>query len=349
MGSSGTGSPLKFPLEPPAVAAATAIADDVLWLRLPGREGAEIAPGAPVNAYAIAEDHGWRVVDCGYAGPETEQAWDAVLSGPLGARPVTGVIALSADAASVGAAGWLCARFDIPLQMSRGAYLTAQMRRHEAVTGAPEALAARAGANAGAGPWPGHGDPAELMGPLPRAFVRLADTHSLMVGRLSLRILSGGAGGPEATCLWSPEAGLLWSGISVMAEGQPPAGVIPREPAGDPMGDYLAALWRIMAVAPEDVTVLPARGGVFTGLHARIEATATAHEEAVARVLSALKKDVDAAQIAKKQLGGVRPGDLALALAYLNYLERRGYAAMAHAPGKPASFRAVKDAPALEM
>lgn len=85
----------------------------VLWLRMP-------LPFAldHINLYLLREAQGWAVVDCGLYNPETVEIWSRLVAEALDGLPLTRVIVTHSHVDHIGAAGWLCQTFDLPLFIS---------------------------------------------------------------------------------------------------------------------------------------------------------------------------------------------------------------------------------------
>lgn len=331
---SAEGVTTPFPAPPPA--AACEIAAGVVWLRLPGFAGAE-----PANAYALAEGDGWTLVDAGFAGEDTAAAWETLLNGPLGGKPVHRLVCTSAEAASVGAAGWLCARVNAPLAMAPLAYLTARARLTEsgpASDAARSAFAASLGVGEAGAPadWPGFAYAGGVDAP-PGAVAHLQDGAEIALGGGPWRILVGGGVSAGATCLWSPALSVFLTGAHVASDAPALVAVTPREPEEDALGVYLAALWRIMAVIPDDVIAAPLHGAPFRGLHARLDALIAEEEgrlDATAKALAGA-----AASDIASGLGFSGAAGAARARAYLNHLARKGEAAVDGGAGAALRYR----------
>ena len=85
----------------------------VLWLRLklPFRLN-------HVNIYLIEDDGWWRVLDTGLATEACQQAWQAVLAGPLAGQRLTSMIATHFHPDHMGLSAWLTEKWNCRLYMS---------------------------------------------------------------------------------------------------------------------------------------------------------------------------------------------------------------------------------------
>src|SRR5271156_2146041 len=121
-------APIVFPHpEPPDPGTVRQVAPGVLWARfaLPFRLN-------HVNVYLIEDHDGWVAVDTGIALDDTKAAWEALLTGPLRGRGLTGIVATHFHPDHVGLVGWLTERFGIPLHMPRTEFLTCLAIQHRA-------------------------------------------------------------------------------------------------------------------------------------------------------------------------------------------------------------------------
>lgn len=320
---------LSYPLGAiPAPGEAVEAAPGVLWLRMP-------LPMAlnHVNVYAIADGDGWVVVDTGLRTPDTVTAWEAVLAGPLGGRPVTRVICTHMHPDHIGLAGWLCERFDAPLLMTRLEYVTARMLIGD--TGPAPDSGARFFRAAG---WDeariekwraSYGLFAKGVAPLPSGYRRLSEGDVLTIGSADWTILIGDGHSPEHACLWRRSDDVLVSGDQLLPKISSNISVWPTEPLADPLGDWMSSLDKLEQILPADTFCLPGHGEPFTGVLPRIEALRRGHEVALKRLERTLRtpsRAVDGfsalfARPVGEGLYGMATGE---AIAHLHYLERRG-------------------------
>jgi glyoxylase-like metal-dependent hydrolase (beta-lactamase superfamily II) len=266
----------------PASGELTPIAPGVGWARLP-------VPGGlnHINIWLLDDrdeaGEGVAIVDTGMNLRGSRDAWNALFAGPLAGRRVTRVFVTHFHPDHAGLAGWLCDRFGVRLWMARTEWLMLRMLHADQRPEPPrEAMALWRGAG-----WSdeemaeatvaGWGRFEKICSPPPSGHVRLADGEAIRIGDHDWRIVVGSGHTPEHACLWNEAAGLLIAGDQILPRITSNVSLSMLEPLGDPLGDWLASIDRFLADLPSDLLVLPAHGGPFTGLHARLEALRNGH------------------------------------------------------------------------
>lgn len=256
----------------PGLGETVAVAQGILWIRLP----MPIALNH-INVFAIEDGEGWVIVDTGLAIEETRGLWEAILTGPLGGRPVTRVICTHMHPDHIGLAGWLCERFDAPLLMTRLEYVTARMLVSDTGKSAPKAgedFYRAAG-------W----DEAQIatyrrefgrfgmaVSAMPAGYVRISEGDRISIGGHDWRVVVGEGHSPEHACLWRESDDVVLGGDQILPRISSNVSVWPTEPDADPLGDWLVSLERMKAVLPEGALILPSHGEPFHGVHTRLEA-----------------------------------------------------------------------------
>lgn len=329
---------VRFPFpEPPEPGGAREVAEGVLWLRLP----LPIRPDH-LNAYALDDGDGWTIVDTGLDTEGVRAAWERLLEGPLGGRPVRRVIVTHHHPDHVGRAGWFQAK-GAELWATRTAWLYARMLvldvqerpTPEALgfwRGAgmdPEILAARAA-----------GRPynfADVVAPLPLGFRAIAQGDEIAAGGRRWRVEIGNGHAPEHATLWGVGHDLVLVGDQVLPVITPNLGVYPTEPEADPVGDWLAACARLRGLAEPRHLALPGHRLPFTGLPERLDEMVAHQREALDRLLEHLAEPRTAADcfgvLYQRRIGKAEYGlALAEAVGHLNHLRRRGEVARLAGP-----------------
>jgi len=118
---------LRFPCgDVPEPGSIKNVAPGIYWLRMP----------LPfqlnhINLWLVEEADGWTIVDTGINTPETRELWEKIFAEKLSGKPVKRVIATHLHPDHVGLAGWLCGRWDAPLWMTLGEYMSAIAARND--------------------------------------------------------------------------------------------------------------------------------------------------------------------------------------------------------------------------
>jgi glyoxylase-like metal-dependent hydrolase (beta-lactamase superfamily II) len=267
---------LPYP-EAPVLGEPIVVAPGILWLRL-------ALPYAlnHVNLYLFEDGPGWALLDTGIGDDRSRAAWEAVLAGPLGGKPITRLVLTHFHPDHVGLAGWLDERFGMPLHMSQSEYLMSRLLQNRGsesrdhfqtefyrTAGLPAEQIEQVLTK-------GHSYLKRTTG-MPPVFHRLIAGETLELGGRTWRILTGGGHSSEQVMLWCEADRLFLSADQVLARISPNVSVSPIESGGNPLGHYLTSLGEIQALVPDDVLVLPCHNLPFYGLHARAGQLAAHH------------------------------------------------------------------------
>lgn len=270
---------LRFPFaEPVAPGTVAEVAPGILWARIPLPFRLD-----HVNVYLIEDGDGWVILDTGISNDASRAFWEALLSGPLAGRRITRLIVTHYHPDHIGLAGWLCARFDIPLLTSQTSYLGCRnisldpgafeslhyrdfYLRHGMSTETATLVATQGHAYLG------------MVTPLPVTFRRLVDGDTLVIGEHTFSVLSGDGHAPEQIMLYRAQDQVLIAADQVIAHISPNVSVWAVEPDGDPLGLYLRSLARLARELPAGTLVLPGHQLPFYGLHERCGELAAHHQ-----------------------------------------------------------------------
>jgi glyoxylase-like metal-dependent hydrolase (beta-lactamase superfamily II) len=328
----GTGSGIAHPWRtPPAPGEAIAVAEGVLWMRLP-------LPMAltHVNVYALDDGDGWTVVDTGLMSARTREAWAVLLDGPLRGRPVTRVVVTHHHPDHAGLAGDFVAR-GATLAMTRSAWLlTRMLTLDEQAVPPPESMAfyRRAGLSperlermASSRPF----NFADCVAPLPLGYARLIEGQTITMGGRVWDIRMGHGHAPEQATFWSRDDALVLGADQLLPDISPNLGVYPTEPEADTVTDWLESCTALRDHAREDQLVLPGHKLPFTGLPHRLDRLIANHHGALKRLEAALETPLTAPEtFAALYQRGIGDGEYGLALAeaigHLNHLHQTGRA-----------------------
>ena len=179
------------------------VAPGIYWLRMP----------LPfqlnhINLWLVEDKDGWTIVDCGINSQATRDLWEKIFSEKLSGKPVTRVIATHLHPDHVGLAGWLCERWDAPLWMTLGEYMSAIAARNDFIENEDlrDAHLARNGVPADRIPlFHRHkGGFAKGVVPLPPSFHRMIHAHPITLGGHRWDVIVGRGHAPEHASLWCP-------------------------------------------------------------------------------------------------------------------------------------------------
>jgi glyoxylase-like metal-dependent hydrolase (beta-lactamase superfamily II) len=320
---------LAFPYpDPPEAGQVARVADGVYWLRMPLPFSLE-----HINLWLLEARDQWTIVDTGIASDRTRELWSRLAADVLGDRPVTGVLCTHMHPDHVGLAGWLCERFAAPLSMTREEYLYARAMLDEpAGTPPAQTLAFYRAAGFDARDMDSYaatfGFFAEVVAPLPRAFVRLRDGDRLSIAGREWRVLVGRGHSPEHACLHCPQLGVIIAGDQILPHISSNVSVWPTEPGANPLDEWLNSLAALRAEIPEDTLVLPSHGLPFVGAARRLSQLIDHHKaqlDALYRFCRRPCRAVDTFEVLfhKEIPDAERIIATGEALAHLRHLERR--------------------------
>ena len=260
------------------------ITSDLYWLRMPLPMQL-----AHINLWLLKDENGWAIVDTGLYTEESREIWKNVHTEFLDERSPSRVIVTHLHPDHVGCAGWLTARFNIDLWMSREEFSICKSLIKDKDQPIPEA---------GRTFYKSAGFDEEQMGyyermfsmfgvivsPLPNAYHRLIDGETLRIGKHDWQIMVGRGHSPEHACLFCEDLNILIAGDQLLPTISSNVGVYAADPQADPLADWLYSLDSFRERLPHDVLVLPAHGKPFRGAHRRLTALIAEHEEALEKL-----------------------------------------------------------------
>jgi glyoxylase-like metal-dependent hydrolase (beta-lactamase superfamily II) len=304
------------------------VAPGIHWLRMPLPFGLD-----HINLWALDAGDSWALVDTGVNMPRTRGYWEALFAGPLAGKPVTRIIVTHYHPDHLGLAGWLCARWNVPLEIARTEYLLARTLTLD-IRDAPPPEAVDFSIRAGwpedaveglrTKPW---GSFSKIVSPLPAGFKRIRDRQVLDIGARRWTIVTGRGHSPEHACLVADD-GVMIAGDQVLPRITSNVSVYPTEPYADPLADWLESIETLRHVDPA-ILVLPAHNEPFTGLHTRLDQLRDDHYAKLDKLLAfcAIPRTAfeSFATLFRKPIGesdyGIATGE---AVAHLHWLEERG-------------------------
>ncbi len=320
---------LRFPfLEAPGPGTLIEIAPHVKWLRMP-------LPFAldHINLWVLDDGDAWTLVDSGINTARTQELWQALLEGPLKAKPVARLICTHFHPDHFGLAGWLAEKLKIPLWITPKEWeaagyshgLTAdesyplmggQYTRAGLADALPAAIATRSNAYA------------RRVSPLPASFSAIDPARVISAAQTDWRVVIGEGHSPQLAGLYGAEPGALISGDQVLPGISPNVSVRAGDPEANPLKAYLDSLPRFRAL-PADTLVLPSHKLPFYGLHLRIDQIVRHHSQRLDLARRACHDGATAGQV----LAAMFPRQfdahqlhfaLGETLAHLNYLIHSG-------------------------
>lgn len=275
-----TPAPLRFPFEtPPPPGGYMQVAQGIYWLRGP-------LPSAlnHINLYLLKDGDGWTIVDTGVSSADIQASWKKMIA-ELGGGPVKRVLVTHFHPDHVGNAGWLCREFETKLWMSRTEMLMAKVASFQKFADVtPEATAfyrAAGFSDAQMQAYYQRGAKGSLFGvePLPLGYHRIQDGEKIMIDGSAWEVVVGRGHSPEHACLYSAHHKVLLSGDQVLPNITSNVSVMPTEPEGNPLKEWIESLAALRDRLPDDMLVLPSHNRPFYGLHARLTALIDGHEK----------------------------------------------------------------------
>ncbi|MEK7862404.1 MAG: MBL fold metallo-hydrolase, partial [Chloroflexota bacterium] len=211
----------------------------------------------------------------------------------IGAKPVKRVLVTHYHPDHAGNAAWLCKRFDAPLWMTRGEFLTVHAARNSSAGYTTEAQLELFRAN---GLDDARGAELLLRGGLYRSLVpdfpfshrRLYEGESFMVGGQRWKVIVGYGHAPEHASFYCEALNVLISGDMLLPRISTNVAVRPIDPWSNPLRLFLESIRRYREL-PEHLLALPSHGLPFRGAHARIAQLEAHHAERLAELEVACK------------------------------------------------------------
>ena len=193
----------------------------------------------------------------------------------------------------LGQAHNLAQRFEAPVWMPQGEYLSAHAMHDEAAGFGVSPLLgffARHGmAEQELEGLRARGNRYRLGVPeVPRRYQRLVDGEELSIDGRAWRVIIGLGHSPEHASLYCEELAVLISGDMLLPKITTNVSVWPTEPEADPLGRFLRSIDRFADLPPQAL-VLPSHGLPFRGIATRIAQLKAHHEARLAELLGAMK------------------------------------------------------------
>lgn len=305
------------------------VADGIFWLQMPLPFSLD-----HINLWILDGGDHWAIVDTGFPLPAVKMHWRTLFEGPLAGKPVGRLIVTHYHPDHIGLAGWLAAKWQVPLETSRGEFQLARLLTLDVATQTPDDVVAFYAAQG----WPDDavatlrtaewGRFGRGVHRLPTGYRRLQAGDRLAIGGRRWDVVIGAGHSPEHVCLFDAESRILISGDQVLPRITSNVSVYPGEPEADPLGEWLDSIARLKTL-PDDTLVLPAHNEPFFGLHTRLDQLAEDHHRKLEALLDACETPRSAHDsfetLFRRRIGD---NDLQMAtgeaLAHLRWLHRRG-------------------------
>ena len=293
-----------------------------------------------VNAYALADDAGITLVDCGIfqEGRGTAPLEDALRASGAGLTDISRLVITHPHPDHYGLAGLLVEKTGCELWMHSDARADLEIYRN------PGAAADRLSAALAR-----HGVPASELGEVRayedwRPFISgveeashwLEGEETFVTGARRWQVVHTPGHDDAHICLWSQSDGTLISGDTLLSSITPH--VDHRGELGpDPLGDFLASLDRLEQLDP--TLVLPGHGRPFDGGAERTRAISAHHQRRLGSILQVIRRRArTAADVAQEVFGTEllnfqRRLALGETIAHLEYLRLRSEAELSEENG----------------
>src|SRR6185503_10614403 len=227
---------------PPAPGTTIEVAPGVHWLRM-----ALPFQLDHINLWLLEDGDGWLQIDTGLGNEPTRKAWEKIIAEKIGAKPVKRVLVTHYHPDHAGNAAWLCKRFDAPLLMTRGEFLTVHEARNSTAGYTTEAQLELFRAN---GLDEASGSELLLRGGLYRSMVpdfpvshrRLFEGERVVAGGREWKVILGYGHAPEHVSLHCEALNVLISGDMLLPRISTNVAVRPIDPHSNPLRLFLESI-----------------------------------------------------------------------------------------------------------
>ncbi len=318
---------LSFPFtEKPTGADPVQIEPGILWFRLPLPMALD-----HVNVYALADSKGWTIVDTGFHSSRGVELWKQIMADHLAGRPIKRVIVSHYHPDHVGMAGWFKHQFGAEIYATRVSWLFARMLTLDVQeTPTPEALrhVKVSGINDVRFEEIKNSRPfnfADCVHPIPLGYKRLSEGDWIKMGQRNWQVRIGHGHAPSHATFWSEDGNICIGADQFLPDITSNTGVYASEPEANPLQEWLDSCRRFLAMANEDILVLPGHKVPFRKLETRLGELIEHHESCLENLSNHLIRPSTAVDCFDAIFGRRIPDrEFGLALAetnaHLNYL-----------------------------
>jgi len=312
----------------PAAGSGKEIFPGIHWLRLPLPFDLD-----HINLWLLKDGEGYTLVDTGMSVGKTRAAWEGLLKEYLKGKAIHRIIVTHYHPDHVGLAAWLGARFSPEFCLTAPTFERTHYLLHPKSDEDKKNFA---------GFYARHGveDIAshvefclgafykEIVSGLPPATSIITDDQLIEIGEYTWRASVDYGHAEGHLSLYCDELQVLISGDQVLPTISTNISIQANEPEADNLKLYLDSLQGFQTL-PAETCVLPSHGGVFQGLHIRLQTMQAHHEKQLARVYALCHEPHTAAEIILPLYGRELHGlhqvlGFGETLAHLVYLENTG-------------------------
>jgi glyoxylase-like metal-dependent hydrolase (beta-lactamase superfamily II) len=274
----------RFEDQVPKPGEVTKIAEGVFWIRMPMMGSLN-----HINVWLLEDNDGWTIVDTGIHNDSVQKHWETIFEKHLNGKPIVRVIATHLHSDHTGNVGWICAKWDCELWMSRSDFYMCKVMAADGPSDVPDD-AIRFYRRAGFTEErldryrERFGQFGANISPLPSGYRRITDGQYIDIGGREWRALIGHGHAPEHVCLYCPELKIIIAGDQILPRITPNVSVQPSEPYANPLRDWIASCGHFRELLPPNLLVLPAHQELYEGVHERLTALIDWHEIAIEKL-----------------------------------------------------------------
>ncbi|WP_424930386.1 MBL fold metallo-hydrolase [Amaricoccus tamworthensis] len=288
-----------------------------------------------LNIYAFDEGDSWTIVDTGMNVKSVRAEWQALLVGPLAAKPVGRVILTHYHPDHVGLVGWFQKEHGAELWCTQATWLFARMLTLDVQTEYTKETIAfwkAAGMDEDILAERQSSKPfcfADVVYPMPLGYRRIYDSETVSIGDKQWTVRMGQGHAPDQATFWGVDHDLVLAADQVLPRITPNLGVYATEPEADSVGAWIKSCKHLREFARANQLALPGHQMPFTGLDARLDQLVVIQTDALEELLEYLaepRRASDCFDVLYGRRIGKSEYGLALveAVGHLNHLHQTG-------------------------
>jgi len=286
-----------------------------------------------INLWLLKDVEGWVIIDTGFYSEAAISIWQKILNTLRMEGSIHKILVTHFHPDHVGMAQWLIKQTSADFLMSQQEFMAAQtaynplsdeqigLRRTflEQMGLSTDQVSCLLKRKSGS---------TENDRSIPDIYQCIEGGDELQVNGESWTLYSFSGHSPEHICLYNAQRKILIAGDQVLPAISPNISVSFTEPEADPLAGYLRSL-SVLSTLDKEVLVLPAHGGVFTGLRERAKILIEGHRKDLDKVLVFCQQTRNVKEVMEEMFGDklsilnlfLASGE---ALAHLNYLVAKG-------------------------